>query len=74
MLQPKRQYEAIQEYPGSTIWRSYEVFCPACGQWVKEYGDVDEKDEDGDYHKLCLPCGKIAWEKVENETNLSHTT
>lgn len=46
-----------QKYPGSYAWPIYEVLCPECGKWVKEYGEVDQQDADGDWHCLCIPCG-----------------
>lgn len=61
MAQQKRVIRQYQEYPGSTIWRDYEVVCPDCGQWRKSSGDVDvlvHIDGKEEWHSVCADCAK----------------
>jgi hypothetical protein len=48
-----------QDYPGSYRWPVYEIFCPECGQWVKDYGEVDQLIN-GQWFALCTHCGEKA--------------
>lgn len=57
MKQKRNIIGQLQEYPGAHVWYDYEVCCPECERFVKEYGDVTQTDNDGDEHALCVPCG-----------------
>lgn len=60
MPQPKRLIGHEKEYPYA--WPIYEVFCPECKRWSKDYGDVDVEIPNGEDHSLCLECSeKIEW-------------
>ncbi len=58
MIQEKRVVRKLQEYPGSYIWKDYEYKCPTCKKWTENISDVDEKDDDGDWHHLCEKCAE----------------
>ena len=61
MVQQKRKIGVEQDYPGAYAWPVFEVLCPECGQWSREYGDVDQQQDDGEWHQLCAPCGAKAF-------------
>lgn len=46
-----------QDYPGSYRWPNYEILCPVCKKWKKDYGEVDEQQDDGSWRPVCIPCG-----------------
>jgi hypothetical protein len=64
----KPEFERVvgfdQDYPGSYRWPRIEVLCPVCGEWCGNYGDVDERQDDGSWRKVCVPCGEKVWEGV----------
>lgn len=62
--QRKRKIGETREYPGSYAWPINEVFCPVCKKWVGEYGNIDQKDTDGDWHMVCVPCGEVIDKEV----------
>lgn len=46
-----------QEYPGAYRWPIYEMLCPVCNQWSKDFGDYQQKI-DGVWVEVCQKCGE----------------
>lgn len=69
---PKQQKRIVgydRDYPGSYGWPIYEVLCPECKQWVKDYGAVSA-DIGGYEHSLCKECGdKVFPPEMENQSS-----
>lgn len=53
----KRVVGYDQDYPGGYRWPIYEILCPECGKWCREYGEVDILIN-GEWVPLCLECGR----------------
>ena len=52
----KRVIGYDQDYPGSYRWPIYEILCPECKKWSKDYGNVTVEIDDEDI-PLCEKCG-----------------
>lgn len=58
MKQEKHVISRTQEYPGTVTWTDFSVRCPICKQMVANYGEIEELDDDGDWHQVCVECGR----------------
>jgi hypothetical protein len=70
MPQEKVQVSALQEYPGSYVWRDYAIRCPECKELSTDYGDVETLIGEEWFH-LCKSCGEKAMADEDEVTRVS---
>jgi len=45
-----------EKHLGLSPWPIYEILCPECGKWSKEYGEMDVRDENNESVSVCNKC------------------